>query len=152
MARAALLFAALLVVGCGGEPEPLEARVRALVAEAEASAEARDVDALMDLVVDDYRGPRGEPKSAVAPLARFALGRHQTVHLLTRISDVEVRDSTQARATVFVAMGGRPIQGPEELEALRGSLWRFEVLVRRDDGEVQVTQAQWRRARPDDFL
>ena len=151
MTRAALLFVLGLVVGCGGEPEPLEAQVRALVAEAEAAAEARDVDALMDLVADDYVGPRGEPKSAVAPLARFALGRHQTVHLLTRVSEVEVRDSTQARATVFVAMGGRPIQ-TEELESLRGSLWRFDVLVRRDGDDVHVTQAQWRRARPDDFL
>jgi hypothetical protein len=123
-----------------------------LVVEAEAAAEARDVDALMDLVADDYRGPRGEPKSAVAPLARFALGRHQTVHLLTRISEIDVRDSTQARATVFVAMGGRPIQGPEELESLRGSLWRFDVLIHRDGGDAQVTQAQWRRARPDDFF
>ena len=151
MTRAALLLVALLVAGCGGEPEPLEAQVRALVADAEAAAEARDVEALMDLVADDYRGPRGEPRSAVAPLARFALGRHQTVHLLTRTSEVEVRDSTQARATVFVAMGGRPIRAGE-LESLRGSLWRFDVLVRRDGDDVRVTQAQWRRARPDDFL
>lgn len=151
MARAALLLVLGLVVGCGGEPEPLEAQVRTLVAEAEAAAEARDVDALMDLVADDYRGPSGEPKNAVAPLARFALGRHQTVHLLTRISEIDVRDSTQAQATVFVAMGGRPIQA-EELESLRGSLWRFDVLVRRAGSGVRVTQAQWRRARPDDFF
>ncbi len=143
---------AALVAGCGGEPESLEVQVRGLVAEAEAAAEVKDLDALMDVIADDYSGPMREAKRDLENIARFTLARNATIHLYTRMGDIELMDSTSARATVFVALGGRPISGPEELEGLRGSLWRFDILVRRDDGEAQVTQAQWRRARPDDFL
>lgn len=154
MRRAALVSLALtlLFVACGDEPEPFETQIRGLVTEAEEAAEAKDIDALMDLIADDYSGPRREAKRDLENIARFMMARHQAIHLFTRMGDIELTDSTSARATAFVALGGRPISGPEELESLRGSLWRFDILVRRDDGEVQVTQAQWRRARPDDFL
>lgn len=146
------LALALMLVACGSDPEPLEAQVRGLVADAEAAAEAKDVEALMDLIADDYSGMRRETKRDLENLARFTFARNQTVHLFTRIGEIDIADSTAARATVFVALGGRAISGPEELESLRGSLWRFDVLAHRDGDEVHVTQAQWRRAQPADFF
>lgn len=149
---APLLAAVLLTAGCGGEPEPLVAQVEGVVAEAEMAGEAQDIDALMDLVSEDYTGPMGESRRDLENIARFTFARHQEIHLLTKIDEIDLLDSTNARAGVLVAMSGRPIAGPEALESFQGSLWRFDVLLRREDGEVRVAQAQWRRARPVDFF
>ena len=146
------LVAVLILAACGGEPEPFELQIRTLVTDAEAAAEAKDLEALMEVISDDYAGPLRESKRDLENLARFTLARHGAIHLYTRVGDLNISDSTYARPTVFVALGGRPISGPEELESMRGSLWRFDLLVQRDGDEVHVTQAQWRRARPDDFL
>ena len=49
-----LLGLLALAVGCGSEPETPEARVRALLARAEAAAEARDVAALAECISERY--------------------------------------------------------------------------------------------------
>lgn len=143
---------ALFLTGCGGEPEPLEAQIETLVAAGEAAGEAKDIDALLDLIADNYAGPRGESKRNLKSFALFTFARNAAIHLYTRIAEIETLGPQTARVAVFVAMGGRPITGPEDVEGLRGSLWRFDLFVHSDGDEARVTQAQWRRAQPTDFF
>ena len=148
---ALLAFALAAALGCSGEPATPEERVRAVLAEIERAAEARDVGALKEHVSESYADARGQDKRALAGLATLHFMRNQSVYLLTRIRRVELPAPGEARAEALVAMAGRPIPGPEALAALRASLYRFEVELREEDGRWLVHGADWAPAVVDDF-
>jgi hypothetical protein len=143
---------ALAASACGGDPATPEARIRALLAGAEAAAEAKDAGGLKELVSDAYADDQGQDKRAVMGLVTFYFMRHQTIHLLTRVDRIELADDGSARAGVFVAMAGTPILGLDDLARLRADLYRFDFALAEENDDWRVTSASWRRAETADFL
>jgi hypothetical protein len=148
-AVASLATAALLC--CGGNETP-EARVRALLTEAEVAAEARDVGRLTEAVSERYADAAGRDRQAVKGLLVYTFMRHQSIHLLARHHEVTISEPDRAEAVVFVAMAGTPIPSVEDLAGLRADLYRFSFALEEEDGAWRVVRADWRPARTEDFL
>jgi hypothetical protein len=151
MLRAAFAAGAALALACADAPATPEERVRAVLAEIEAAAEARDVGALKEHVSESYSDPRGNDARALAGIATFHFMQNRSVHLLTRVRHVEVSAPGEARAVALVAMAGTPIPGPDALPGLRADLYSFDVRLREEDGRWRVASARWEPATADDF-
>jgi hypothetical protein len=150
--RGAIFLVAAVLGACPGPPEGPESQVRALLAEAEAAAEAKDAGALKRLVSERYADEDGHDRQAIAGLLTYTFLRHQSVHLLTRIRAIAFPEPGRGTATVFVAMAGTPISGTDALTRVRADLYRFDFeLADEGDGAWRVTRAAWRPATGEDF-
>lgn len=142
-----LLFIFLLpwVAGCGRDFPPPEEQIRTLVAEAREAAQGRDLSALRELVADDYRDDRGRDKADLVNILRLLFLRHQSVHLLTHVSEVTLAEPGRGSVTVYVAMAGRPF--PErDVGLVRADMHRFDVTLRdAGRGRWQAVAVDWRR-------
>jgi hypothetical protein len=142
-----VLIAAVVVLpaGCGRELPPPEEQIRALVVQAREAAEERNLSALRDLIADDYRDAQGRDKADLVNILRLVFLRHQSVHLLTRVQDVDFPQPGRATVTVYVAMAGRPF--PErDIGLFRADLHRFDVTLREaGGGHWQAVDIDWRR-------
>jgi hypothetical protein len=152
--RATLPAAALALVlaGCSREPDTPEARVRALVAQAEKWAEERDAGELKGLLSERFAAAGGQDREEIGGLLAYTFLRHRSVHLLVRVHALEIPEPGRAELTAFVAMAGSPILGPAALSGLRADLHRFDLRLAEESGEWRVTWAEWRPAKLDDFL
>jgi hypothetical protein len=145
-----LAMMAASAASCRSGDESPQAKIRATIARAEAFAEAKDLGGLKDLISDAYRDDAGQDKRAILGLLFVQFRRNESIHLLTRIDHVDVQP-TQATATVFNAMAGRPIVGAEDLPALRADLYRFDLTLVEERGTWRVTKSVWRPAVLNDF-
>lgn len=147
VARRGVSLAALLVLGAFlsgcGEPDSPESQVRAVVAEAEAAAEARDASRLFELIAPDYRDPRGFGADELRRYLRGWLIAHQSVRLLTRVESIEFPAEGLARLSVTVGMVGREAGG--EAWDLAADVYDLDVTLAREDGEWRVIRAEWTR-------
>ena len=57
----------------------------------------------------------------------------------------------RAHATLYVAMAGRPVPGPEALVGLRSDVYRFDFELQREPEGWRVTRAAWHPARIGDL-
>lgn len=148
----ALLAALLLCAACSSPRTSQEEQVRALIRNAAAAAERKDLGALRELVSERYADDQGQNKRGVEGLLRLQFLRNQSVHLYTRIQSVTLPMPDRARAAVLVAMAGVPIASEADLPALRADLHRFELDLQREDGAWRVARATWYRAELADFV
>ena len=140
-----LALLTVFVTGCSRDRTPPEEQVRALVAEAREAAEARDLSALRAMISDDYRDAQGREKSDLVNILRLIFLRQQSVHLLTRITDLEFPEPERATLTVFVAMAGRPFP-EQDIGLVRADVHRFDVTLRdAGGGRWRAQEVQWRR-------
>lgn len=147
-----LAWAALaLLIACSRDADSPTAQIRALVAQAQTAAEARDARSLRALIAEDYADAHGYDQKAVENLIRLHILRNQSIHLLTRIRDIAFPQPDRATVSVAAAMAGRPVANAGDLVGINADLYRFDLeLVRRDDA-WQVQRAAWEPARLDDF-
>ena len=146
------MIAALALAACSPPADSPEAEVRALVAQAQAAAEARNVRDLRGLIADEYADAQGHDRKAVENLIRLQVLRNQSVHLFTRIRDITFPEPDRATVSVAAALAGRPVARADDLVGLTADLYRFDLeLVRQDGGEWRVSGAAWAPARLEDF-
>ncbi len=138
--RSLALLAALASAACGPSGTP-EDELRALVAEAETLAEARDAGALRDLVADDYQDASGRDAADVRNLLHAWLVAHPSVNLLTRIDSVELEGTELARVQVTVGMLGREAKGESDWD-LAADIERLDIRLARDGDEWRVIGAR----------
>jgi hypothetical protein len=139
-----LLAAAL--AGCGSRSAP-EDELRAVMAQAEAAAEHRDAADLLNLVAADYRDDRGNDAGEIRRYLRGFLIANQSIHLLSRIDDIEIMGEGVARVRATVGMLGRDAAAGGDADwDLAGSVYEFDLTFARDDGEWRVTSADWQPA------
>ena len=150
LAWVAVALAALLGA-CSRDADSPEAQIRALVAQAQTAAEARDAPALRALIADDYADAQGNDRKVMENLVRLHLLRNQSIHLLTRIRDIAFPQPDRATVSVAAAMAGRPVASAGELVGVNADLYRFDLELIRRDGKWQVQRAAWEPARLDDF-
>ena len=134
------IYIVVCLIGCGGADAP-EAQVRAMIAEIETAAEARDVGDLMNHVSDQFRDHQGREAKELAQYIRGYFIANQSVHLLTRIESIEFPTQDEARAKVTVGMLGREAADSWDLAA---EVRDFDVTFMREDGEWKVTYARAR--------
>ena len=148
------LTALLALSGCADDPDAPEARVRAVLAQTEAAVEARDLDALKALFSDDYRDEGGRTKKRATDLAGLYFLRNRSIHLITRVDSLVFdADSTEAHASVLVAMAGRPMEKTDLRALARAALYRFNVAVAYEgNDDWKITHARWQRAESKAFF
>ena len=95
---------------------------------------------------------KGNDRDAIVGVLTYHFLRNRTIHLLTRVAELQVGDDAVAGVTVYVAMAGRPIPGSEALAGLRANLYRFEFTLEEEEAGWRLTRATWRPAEPKDFL
>lgn len=142
---------ALGVAACSRDASSPEAEIRALVAQAQTAAEARDMHRLRALLADDYADSRGHDRKAVENLLRLHVLRNQSIHLFTRMGDIAFPHPEHATVSVAAAMAGRPVASADELVGITADLYRFDLELVRRDGAWQVQRAAWDPARLEDF-
>ena len=151
----ALAITLLMLAGCGSEP-PADKQTRLLntLKAMELAIEEKRLDDFMDQVHDDFVSPgRGWGKKDAERLLRIRLLRNKNVHVHQAVKDISWLDEgdEQAVVTVAVAVAGTAFS-LTDLPTLRGDLVRFEVTFSKDDDDYVVTNTEWRRATPTDFL
>jgi hypothetical protein len=155
LARLALLAAIALLAGpgCSPEPESPEARMRALLEQMEVAAEQKNLRLLKAMVSEQYSDEHHNDRQAILGLLTYHFLRHQSIHLLARVTSIEFPEPGQASVSVYVAMAGRPIPDVDALTRLRADLYRFDFRLG-EGGESGwlVTGAAWRPAETADFL
>jgi hypothetical protein len=149
---AALVLALALIGSCTRELDTPAARIRALLAEAEVAAEAKEIRALERLVSERYADELGQDKRALTGLLAYYLLRNQSIYLFTRVQTVTLPEPKRAEITVLVGMAGQPVESAAELAGLSADLYRFDfVLIDEGEGDWKVTRAAWRPAELADF-
>lgn len=133
------------MAGCGA-PESPEARVRAVVAAGERAAEARDLGGVMELVAADYRDAEGSDRNDLERLLRGYLVTHQSVHLLTRVEQVEFPYRDYARVTLTVGTLGRETAGATAFD-VAADVHDVVLELKLEDDAWRVVRAEWRSVR-----
>ncbi|MEE2787782.1 MAG: hypothetical protein VX589_10615 [Myxococcota bacterium] len=143
----------LFASSCKQKPSNPEAQVRALIAQTEALVESRNLSDLKPLIADDYRDGKGMKKRQVVALLQMQFLRKKSIHLLTRIVDLNVEESGEsATAAVLVAMAGQAVESVNALKGIRADLMKLNFRLKRDGGDWLVIGSTWRRARVSDFI
>jgi hypothetical protein len=139
---ATLLVLCIALAACGRDATP-EAGIRALVAAAEEAAESRDASALLALIAPDYQDGRGNNAEELGRYVRGYLIAHQSIHLLTRIDEIEILGQDLARLKATVGMLGRESTATS-FRDLAGEVYEFDFRLAREGGDWRVVRASWR--------
>jgi hypothetical protein len=134
---------AVLATGCGAD-DP-EAQIRALIADAETAAEARDVGFFSGVLADGYEDERGNDREAMLRALRGYFIANQRIEILSRIDEIVVESDGSARAVVHAGMVGRRANAAI-IDGIDADLYRFEITLVDDGGDWQVIRADFRRA------
>lgn len=156
MQRAFSLFFILLlahgILGCSDDPLSAEEQLRGTIREAESTIQARDLSATLEFVDADYRDNNGfDLRQLRAMLAGYFL-RHKSIHILTTIDNIEVREDGYAQVLIYAGLAGSPQDRERSLSQWRGDLLRLELTFLQQDDDWLVSEADWRRATPQDFM
>lgn len=147
-----LLFVGLLHGACSDGPLTAEEQLRGLLDEAEKQLEARDLSSVMAHVDPAYSDSAGRDFRALKALLFGYLLRHKTIHILSRIDQIELMSEAEAQIVVFAGLAGSPQEAETVLSGWRADLLRLQLLFVKDrQGEWLLHSAQWRRAAPEDF-
>jgi hypothetical protein len=128
---------------CGSKDSP-EHQVRQAIERVELAAEARDVGDVMKNISDHYSDASDMTREHAARYLRGHFIVNQSIHLLTRIEQVQFPATDEARANVLVGMVGREAAASSRWD-LAADLYEFDVTLRREDGDWKVTYARWQQ-------
>lgn len=143
VSRVLLLVVAAALTSCGDADSP-ESQVRQVIDKMEIAAESRDVGELAEHLSSEYRDLNGMSSDEATRYARGYFIANQSIHLLTRIEQIEFPLPDEARARVLVGMVGRDGDAAGNWD-LAADLYEFKLALRQEDGEWKVSFAQWRR-------
>lgn len=130
----------VLLAGCGGGPEagPEEA-LRAWVDTAEAAAEDKDRQGLLDLIAENYADSRGNDRSQVGNLLRFYFLRHKSIGFVSNINDIEIMGDTAALVSLTVVGAGTNANAL----GVNADAYNFELELENTDDEWMLIGARW---------
>lgn len=152
----AVLLILPLLHACGADRASPEERIRQLLDSGEQAVESRSISAVSPLFSAAYSGRDGHDKRALLRLLAGYFVSHQSIHLLTQVSRLELTGDAdprrRAQVTLFVAVAGQPIASSAQLLSLRADLIRLDLSLILEEDEWRVLHAAWRRAEAADFL
>lgn len=129
------------LAACSSSDSP-EQQVRRVIEDMELAAEARDVGGLIEHVATEYRDANGQDRTALSRMVHGYFIANQSIHLLSRIEQLDFIADDEARAIVRVGMAGREAEADGNWD-LAVDLHRFEVAFRRYGDEWKVSHADW---------
>lgn len=130
-------FALALVAACG-RSDP-EREIRATVARMAQSVEQRDPSVFLDAVAEDFTresGAFGKQDARRTLLAAYL--RNEKISVSAVVTEVRVEGDRAYAKVRVIATGGAGLL-PE-----RGQIWDFDSAWRRERGQWQVFNAEWR--------
>jgi hypothetical protein len=142
--RHALCVLLLTILGSCSDSQSPEEAVRSVITSMEKAAEARDVGDMVEHVSESYRDGYGQGRDEVSRYIRGYFIANQSIHLLTRIEELDFPSKEEARATVLVGMLGRDA-GAATWD-VAADVYRFKITLLREDGEWKLTYAEWVRS------
>jgi hypothetical protein len=137
------ILVATSLCGCGDDASP-EEQVRAVIANIEIGAESRDVGDIAAQLSAQYRDAQGNGLEEVKRALRGYFIANQSIHLLTRVSELSFPHEDEARATVLVGMVGRDADAANAWD-LAADVYEFDIALLQEDGDWKVSWAKWRR-------
>lgn len=152
--RASLpLLAILFAVGaCHSEPDSPEAQIRAVIARGEKAVEEKDIGTVKELISEQYHDGNKLDRRTVVGLVLRQFMAHKSIHLLIKISSIEIAEPGHGHVVLFAAIAGRPIPSPAELATLKADLYRFEFDFDEESArDWKLTSASWRPAEIEDL-
>jgi hypothetical protein len=141
ISRVCVLAACAVLAACGDADSP-EQQVRQVIDKMETAAEARDVSELVEHLSSEYRDVNGMSADEAGRYVRGYFVANQSIHLLTRVEQIEFPLPDEARARVLVGMVGRDADAASNWD-LAADLYEFKLSLRQEDGEWKVSFAQW---------
>jgi hypothetical protein len=136
-----VLLATLCVIAACSDPQSPEQQVREVLAGLQHAAEARDASQFMEFISNDCRTAQGQGFDEIQRYLRGYLLTHQSIHLLTRIEQLEFPVPAEARVSLAVGMAGQPVAaGALDLAA---ELRQFELVLQQQDGTWKVVYGAW---------
>lgn len=146
------LLSIFLLSACNEEKDTPEVQIRNMVSAMESAVQQRSLDQVKELVSSDYRDEWHSDRRAALRSLLFYFQGHQSIHLLTRISDIQLNDdASKASVTVYVGMAGQPVEKSASLIDLNADLYRFDVDLTADGDKWLVSSARWQKARVENF-
>ena len=141
-----------LISACSQDTNDPEQQIRNMVSAMETAVEQRSLDNVKVHVDSDYSDEwNGNRRAALRALLFYFQG-HQSIHLLTRISNIDLSDDlTSASVVVYVGMAGDPVEKSESLIDLNADLYRFDIQLEAEGNDWLISSARWQRARVEDF-
>jgi len=145
----------ILFNACSSEPQ-LDKKTRLLntLEGMETAIETKGLDDFFERVSDDFISTgRGWGKKDAQRMLRIRLMRNQNVHVHQVIKRIDWLDegADQAEVEVVVAVAGTAFS-LTDLPTLRADMVKFIVTFKLIDDEYLVTQTEWNRANPADFV
>ena len=148
-----VLLIPVIILSCSSKPDSPEEQLRRLISEAQVAAKGKKLDMFRRLISNQYADNSGRDKRAVLRILAYQFLSNRSIHLFTRIKDIDFPQTGKAVVTMFVAMAGRPIAGHKELLNVRADLHRFVItLIDENEGGWKAIESEWRRAQPKDFI
>ncbi len=145
--RIAIAAALLLLSACGGEQSSPEDAVKAVIEALEQAVEAGSVQEADGFLHPEYKDARHPSKRAALGSLWAYRQRHRTIHLFSVIQTVDVLPAERsAKAVVYVAMTGVPVDSVATLVAVRADLYRFDIEFIAEGDDWRILHSAWRRA------
>ena len=146
-----LVVLAILISGCSSETST-EDHIRAVISMIEKAAEERSMSGVSQHLSVNYKDKyHWNRRAAVRSLLGY-FHQHRSIHLLTRITSVEIDTGEQAaNAVVYVAMAGVPVESIDALVTVKANLYRFDIRLLEEQGQWRVINTEWREASVADF-
>jgi hypothetical protein len=128
--RVAVTLAVISLGACGSRSSD-DDKVRALFADAETAAEARDASDVLAFVADDYEDGNGFDKAQLRDFLRGYFLVNPKIELLVKVDDLQFPADGLAQAEVTVTRVS--LSDPRQLH--------LKVELRRTDGDWRVRRA-----------
>lgn len=140
------------IIGCSEKTTDPETEIRNYIENAKLAAESRNHNDFSDLLHDDYKDQRGMDKSQLTKTIRAYFFTHKNIFLYTDIEDINFLENEQAFVTVNTAMSGKVISNTDSLINLRAKIYRFELLLTKENKQWLLQKAKWKQISVKDLL
>lgn len=154
-AKSLIVLLIFILSACSSEdPVDKETHLLNTLQTMESLIEAKSLDEFMEYIHDDFKSPsRGYSKKDVERLLRIRLMRNKSIHVHQAIKRMDWLDEgdLQVEVEVLAAMAGTDFS-LTDLPTLNGDLVKFVVTFKLIDDSYIITQANYQRAHPGEFI
>lgn len=140
--RWSLLFAGLLGIAACAERSTPEQQVRAVIESAERAAESRDLSGILENVSSAFQDGQGGGRDELERYLRAYLLTHSSVHVATRIEEIDFPYRDFARVRLTVGSLGRDANGSSPLD-ISTDTKKVVLELQLEDDQWRVVRAEW---------